>query len=181
MSVAPPRPVTYEDYLLLPEDRRYEIVDGDLFMTPAPTPYHQIVLSNLQFLLESFVRERQLGKAIFAPCDVVLSEIDVVQPDILFVSEARLAIIGEKYISAAPDLVVEVLSPSTASRDQTIKTKLYERSGVRELWIASPEARTVEVLVNDKGVFRRDAIYGYGDSPRSLLLPGLEIPLAGIF
>lgn len=91
----------------------------------------------------------------------------------------RLA--GRHYVSGAPDLVVEILSPGTAQRDQTLKAKVYERYGVRELWIASPEARTIEVLVNSKDGFRREAIYGYGDRLRSPLLPGLEIPLNKVF
>lgn len=181
MSVAPPRAFTFEDYLLLPEDRRYEIIAGDLFMTPSPRPYHQIVSSNLQFRLEVFVRERKLGTVVPAPCDVVLSETDIVQPDLLFVQSSRASIIGEKYISAAPDLVIEILSAGTAQRDQTIKAKLYQRSGVKELWIASPEARTIEVLVLTEVGFRREAIYGFGDRLLSPLLPGLEIPLAEVF
>jgi len=172
---------TYEDYLLLPEDRRYEIIDGDLFMTPAPTPYHQLVSKRIEWLLEKHVRENRSGEMLHAPCDVVLSATDVVQPDILFIAADRLAIIGEKYISQAPDLVVEVLSPSTAERDQVLKTKAYARFGVRELWIAAPEGRTIEVFVNAGERFRREALFGMGDVLRSPLLPGLEIPLDSVF
>jgi Uma2 family endonuclease len=110
------------------------------------------------------------------PCDVVLSASDIVQPDILFIAAERLSIIGEKFITAAPDLVVEILSPSTADRDQTLKTKVYGRFGVRELWIASPE-----VLVLAGQSFHRDALYGRGDVLRSPLLPGLEVPLDQVF
>src|SRR6266498_4123278 len=130
---------TYEDYLLLPEDRRYEIIDGDLFMTPAPGTPHQRIVGNLYLRLRQHVDDSGLGEVLCAPCDVVLSPTDVVQPDILFVAAARLSIIGEKYISEAPDLVVEVLSPSTAERDQDLKMKLYARFAVREFWIADPE------------------------------------------
>jgi Uma2 family endonuclease len=172
---------TYDDYVLLPEDRRYEILDGDLFMTPAPTPYHQLVSKRIEFLLDDHVRRNQLGEVLDAPCDVVLSASDIVQPDILFIVADRLSIIGEKFITAAPDVVVEVLSPSTADRDQTLKTKLYARFGVRELWIASPEAKTIEVLVLSGQTFRREALYGRGDVLRTPLLPGLEIPLDQVF
>ena len=172
---------TYEDYLLLPEDRRYEILDGDLFMTPAPTPYHQLVSKRIEHFLDDHVQRNRLGEVFDAPCDVVLSAADVVQPDILFVAADRMSIIGEKFISAAPDLVVEILSPSTADRDQTLKTKVYARFGVRELWIASPEAKTIEVFVNTGNAFRREAIYGSGDTLRSPLLDGLQIPLAEVF
>src|SRR5262249_54186269 len=119
MSVTGARPFTYEDYLLLPEDRRYEIVDGELYMTPSPATYHQRILRQLERALGEYVEGRRLGEVLFAPCDVVLSETDIVQPDVLFVSSGRASIIGEKYISAAPDLVVEILSPATAQRDQT--------------------------------------------------------------
>jgi Uma2 family endonuclease len=181
MAVSPAVRFTYEDYLLLPEDRRYEIIDGELFMTPAPTPYHQIVAGNLYSLLKEHVQKRELGQVLFAPCDVLLSETDVVQPDVLFISKERASIIGEKYISAAPDLVVEVLSPATAGRDQTLKKKLYAQRGVRELWFASPEAKSVEVLINSGDSFRREAIYGTGDTLASPLLPEFEIPITSVF
>ncbi|HEY3123310.1 MAG TPA: Uma2 family endonuclease [Thermoanaerobaculia bacterium] len=172
---------TYQDYLLLPEDRRYEVIDGDLFMTPAPTPYHQLVSKRIERLIDDFVEKNGLGLVLYAPCDVVLSETDVVQPDILFVSASRISIVGDKFISAAPDLIVEVLSPATETRDRVAKTKLYAKKGVRELWIADPEARTIEVLVNSGEGFRRDSLAGAGETLRSVLLEGLEIPLSAVF
>jgi Uma2 family endonuclease len=116
-----------------------------------------------------------------APCDVVLSDFDVLQPDIFFISSGRLAAIGEKYISDAPDLVVEVLSPGTRRRDRTLKSKRYARFGDREMWIADPDRKTIEVFVNSGEIFRRDATYREEDVLRSPLLPGLEIPLARVF
>jgi Uma2 family endonuclease len=172
---------TYEDYLLLPEDRRYEIIDGDLFMTPAPGTPHQRLIGRLYSYLDDHVRSRKLGEVLMAPCDVVLSPTDVVQPDLLFVTAGRSAIVGEKFISAAPDLVVEVLSPSTEDRDRTVKTKLYARFGVRELWIADPETKRIEVLTNSGDGFRQEAVFGLGTVLRSTLLPGLEIPIAEVF
>jgi Uma2 family endonuclease len=112
---------------------------------------------------------------------VVLSPTDVVQPDVLFVAVGRASIIGEKFISAAPDLVVEVLSPSTQDRDRTLKTKLYARFGVRELWLADPEAKRIEVLTNSGDGFRQEAVFDVGTVLRSTLLPGLEIPIADVF
>jgi Uma2 family endonuclease len=181
MAVAPSLRFTYEDYVLLPEDRRYEILDGDLFMTPAPTPYHQLVSRNLEFLLHRHVREHGLGEVIYAPCDVVLSKTDVLQPDILFVAADRRSIIGEKYISGPPDLVVEVLSPATADRDTEVKTKIYARFGVKEMWIADPDAKTVAVLTNSGEGFRREGLFRQGELLRSPLLPALTIPLDEIF
>lgn len=181
MAVAPSLRFTYEDYLLLPEDHRYEILDGDLFMTPAPTPYHQRVSLNLLFALHRHVREGGLGEVLQAPCDVVLSKTDVLQPDILFVAADRRSIIGEKYISGAPDLVVEVLSPATADRDTDVKTKIYARFGVKELWIADPDAKTASVFANSGEGFEQVGSFGRGEVLRSPLLPGLAIPLDEVF
>lgn len=171
----------YQDYLLLPEDRRYEIIDGDLYMVPAPLPYHQRIAQRINVLLYQHVSERDLGEVLFAPCDLVLTQEDIVQPDIFFIAKDRLAIIGEKYITAAPDLVIEVLSPSTADRDRTIKAKLYFREGVKEMWIADPTAKTVEVLVRGSDGFDRAGLYASEATVTSPLLPGLAILLARVF
>ena len=172
---------TYEDYLLTPDDRRYELVDGDLLLTPAPTPHHQLVAGHLFAALLEFVRGRSLGKVIVAPCDVVLSRFDVVQPDILFIRSERLFIIGEKNIQGAPDLVIEVLSPSTEDRDRTMKTKLYARSGVRELWIVDPSAKTVEIFSGAGSELHSTAVVSGAETLRTAILPGLEIPLLQVF
>lgn len=173
---------TYQDYLQLPEDgRRYEVVDGELFLTPAPTTVHQRVLTNLLFLLVRHVRDSGVGEVLPAPCDLVLSETDVVQPDVFFVSKERQAIVGEKYVSAAPDLVVEILSESTAKRDRGIKARLYERAGVRELWIVDPWAKTVEIFRGLEGRLEPHAVFGSPDTLLTPTFPGLEIPLAEVF
>lgn len=172
---------TYEDYELLPEDRRYEVLDGELFMTPAPTPFHQIVLIRLMRLLDDFVEARGLGTVLLAPCDVVLSRYDVLQPDILFVSGKRRSIIGEKYVGPAPDLVVEVLSPSTESRDRIAKAKRYATFGVQEMWLVDPAAKTIEILVNTEDGFRRESLYSEAEYVRSVILRGLEFPAKPIF
>jgi Uma2 family endonuclease len=172
---------TYEDYVLLPEDRRYEVIDGELFLTPAPTPYHQIVGRRIQRAIEDHVEREALGVVLDAPCDVVLSRFDVLQPDIFFISASRRSVIGEKFISGAPDLVVEVLSPGTRRRDRVLKAKRYASFGVREMWIADPDKKTIEVFVNTGQVFRREALHAADDVLRSPLLPGLEVPLARVF
>jgi Uma2 family endonuclease len=172
---------TYEDYARLPDDRRYEVIDGELCLTPAPKPYHQIVSGRIFVLLNQHVESLGLGQVFFAPCDLVLSQFDVLQPDLFFIGEARRSIIGEKYISEAPDLVIEVLSPSTADRDRVKKAERYARFGVREMWIVDPDASTIEVQVNAGVSFRGEVLYGFGDVLVSPLLPGLEVPLARIF
>jgi Uma2 family endonuclease len=172
---------TYDDYALLPEDRRYEVINGELFVTPAPTPFHQVVLIRLMRLLGDFVEAHGLGTVLLAPCDVVLSRYDVVQPDIMFVSTERRLIIGDKYVGPAPDLVVEVLSPSTEERDRTAKAKRYATFGVREMWLVDTVARTIEVLANAGEGFRRTALYAETDTARSVILPDLEFPAAPVF
>src|SRR5512143_2276820 len=171
MSVTGSQRFTYDDYVLLDDDRRYEVIDGELFLTPAPTPYHQMVKLRIEKILLDHVERHGLGQILDAPCDVVLSTLDVLQPDIFFISPGRLATIGEKYISDAPDLVIEVLSPGTRRRDRTLKSKRYALFGVREMWIADPDAKTIEVFVNSGERFRRDAIYIREDVLRSPLLP----------
>jgi Uma2 family endonuclease len=144
----PPRiagPVTYADYLALDDGQRYEVVAGVLYVTPAPVPRHQLVAGALHDELRRWVRPRRLGVVFIAPTDVVLSDTDVVQPDVLFISRARLAIVGRKAIEAAPDLVVEVLSPGTRKLDRGPKLAAYARCGVVEHWLIDAEARTVEV------------------------------------
>lgn len=172
---------TYQDYLQLPEDRRYEIVDGDLYMVPAPVPYHQRVLRNLEYHLHRYVMERELGEILPAPCDLLLSETDVVQPDIFYISKARLSIIKDANIQGAPDLVIEILSPATEQRDRGIKRKLYARAGVTEYWLVDTTAKTVEVLTLQAGTYQRAGLYGLQDSLLSPLLAGLAIPLSKIF
>ena len=181
MSVPAALKFTYQDYCLLPEDRRYEVIDGEPFVTPAPTPRHQLVSQQLEELLSRFVRANRLGVMIHAPCDVVLSEHDILQPDILFVAEGRRLIVEEKFVRGAPDLVIEILSPSTEARDRIWKAKRYATFGVREMWLVDAETKTIEVLVNGGDGFRREALFGDGDSVRSTLLPGLEFAVARVF
>jgi Uma2 family endonuclease len=181
MSVPSSLRFTYEDYVLLPEDRRYEVVDGELYLTPAPTPYHQTVAGRLFIRLSGHVEANRLGQVFIAPCDLVLSRFDVLQPDVFFIAEERRSIIGEKYISEAPDIVAEVLSPSTADRDQVAKAKQYAKFGVREMWIADLNGKTVEVFVNTPSGFNRHALFTGSEVLRSPLLTGLEIPLAEVF
>ena len=181
MSVPAAPRFTYDDYAVFPEDRRYEVIDGALFVTPAPTPFHQVVKGRIKRVLEEFIESRGLGTVLDAPCDVVLSPNDVFQPDVLYVSTAQRAIIGENFIAGAPDLVVEVLSPSTQSRDRIAKVRRYATFGVREMWLADPVAKTIEVLVNEIDGPRQHDLFGKGDTVRSIVLPELTFPVAPIF
>jgi Uma2 family endonuclease len=176
--------LTYEDYVLFPDDgKRHEIIDGDHYVTPAPKTKHQKVSLSLTIALGSFVKQRGLGLVLAAPSDVILSDDNVVQPDLLFVSSARAGIVTEDNIRGAPDLVVEIVSEATRKKDEVTKRKLYERFGVQEYWIVDPELETVKI-------FRR-AQQGYGravelskeanDTLTTKLLPGLVLALAEIF
>ncbi|MGQ9627183.1 MAG: Uma2 family endonuclease [Anaerolineae bacterium] len=175
--------VTYEDYLLLPDypDRQYELIDGRLLMVPAPRPYHQEILLNLSRRLADFVETRNWGHIFIAPCDVVLSEVDVVQPDILLISAGRAGIITEKNIQGAPDLVVEIISPSREHWDRIIKRQLYARYSIPEYWLVDPERKTVEVMRLGEEGYEMVETYGAEDVLRSPTLEGLEIKFAEIF
>jgi len=131
--------LTYQDYLQMPDDRnRREILGGDLYVTPAPSPLHQRVLANLAEVLNQWVRARAIGKVFPSPIDVVLSQVDVVQPDLAYVSADRLQIVTGTGIQGAPDLVIEVLSRSTARLDRGHKMETYARFGVQEYWADRP-------------------------------------------
>jgi len=150
--------LTYHDYARIPSDRnRYELWEGEIQVTPAPGTAHQQVIVNLTALLVNHVRQHQLGRVLIAPCDVLLSDITVVQPDILFVSRERHAIVQPKYVQGAPDLVIEVLSPSTAQTDRHVKRQLYARYGVPHYWILDLKQRTAIALVLRAGAYRRVA------------------------
>jgi Uma2 family endonuclease len=131
----------------MPEDgKRYEAIDGDLFVTPAPKPRHAWISYELVQTLHRLLVAPGHGRVFYAPIGVEFPDTEEgVQPDILFVAKERLDIVGEDWIRGAPDLVIEILSPSTAERDRTVKLKLYQRHGVGEYWIVDPETKTVEV------------------------------------
>ncbi len=174
---------TYEDYKSLPESevKRYELVGGELEMVPAPDWFHQSILRALFKLLDQYVEERGLGEVRFAPLDVVLSEEDVVQPDLLYIARERLGLVREGAVQGAPDLIVEILSPATAQRDRTYKRTLYARHGVKEYWLVDPDSQTVEVLTLGARGYRRAGLYQREATLESPLLPGLQIPLDQIF
>ena len=171
----------YNDYLQLPEDKRYEILDGELYMVAAPNIRHQRVSLNLAVALVQHVRESGSGQIFEAPCDVILSEENIVQPDILFVRTERSSIIGEANLKGAPDLVVEILSPATRCKDLELKRKTYARFGVQEYWVVDPDAGTVEVLVWSEVGYVTAGTYSKSDRLSSALFPDLKLALAEMF
>ncbi len=175
--------LTYEDYCAAPADNRYELLDGELIMVAAPNIKHESVRSLLGHHLSNFIIDHGLGKLFYAPCDVMLSESDVVQPDLLFVSREREHLLrdGQK-VQGAPDLVIEIiLSPSTADRDRGKKLALYGRHGVTEYWLVDPVAETIQIHRLQGEILVPTRTFGREETLRSALLVGLELRLDDIF
>ncbi len=173
---------SYEDLQHIPPDRnRYEIIDGELLVTPSPIPLHQRIVMNLSARLWSHTGQYGLGEVFVAPLDVVFTSSTVLEPDILFVSKPRLRIIGEKNLSGPPDLVVEVISESTAQVDREIKPKQYALYGVPEFWRIDPWTKLVEVFRLQAGSYELAANLTFGDELTSLLFPGLSLPVSSLW
>ncbi len=162
-----------------PDDgNRYEVIDGQLYVSPAPVPEHQGASGELFFLTQTHIRSRQLGGRLYsAPIGVVLDEDNGLQPDLVYISRERLGIIGDKAIEGAPDLVVEILSPGTRSRDRGKKLQRYAAAGVPHYWIVDPRTRALEAYVLIDGEYEQTGTYGRGSVFRPDLFPGLEIPI----
>lgn len=168
---------TYEDYCRLPEDGWiYEIIEGELHMSPAPLIRHQRSKGKLYAAMLNFVEKQKLGIVLDAPTDVMLPGLATpVQPDIVFVSEANARIVKEERIEGIPDLVVEVLSPWNWMIDRHKKFAVYSKAGVREYWIVDPQARTIELFVLQKNAFKLVGKYGVGKTVRSKILKGFAV------
>jgi Uma2 family endonuclease len=170
-------PYREADYLALPDEPRCELLYGRFVLMTSPLLRHQEVLIRLARLLLDFA-DRNQGRAIIAPMDVRLADHSVVQPDVIYVSRERSSVLHAR-IRGAPDLLVEVLSPTTARRDLGEKLRLYAESDIREYWIVDPAAGTFEFLVNDSGAFR--VRLAQAEIYRSEAVPGLEIDLEGFW
>ena len=172
---------TVKDYKLLPEGAPYQLIEGELIMTPSPNSLHQMISGNLFEMIRKVAKEKCGGTVLYSPIDVYLDEENVFQPDIVFISKERSAIIKEDGIHGAPDIVIEILSPSTAYYDMKKKFRVYERCGVREYWIVDPGMKGVEIFaLTDKGEFALSLkVYEKGTVASAVLT--LEIPLQTIF
>jgi len=180
-DLLPPGPGkwTYEDYARLPEDgNRYEVLDGELYVSPSPWTRHHAVSRNLTFLLHVHVSDRSLGEVYHAPIDVIFSPTMVAVPDIVFVAAGRKSIITERAIEGAPDVIVEILSPWTVRQDRVVKASLYARHGVRHYWIIDPEACSFETFVLAGEHYRSTGTYQGASKLRTEPFPDLEIDLA---
>lgn len=173
--------LTYEDYVDFPDDlHRHEIIDGNHYVTPSPRYSHQNASGNLFFQLYGKIHDAGLGKVLSAPVDVLLSRVDIVVPDLVVILEQNASIITEKNIQGAPDLLVEILSPSTSARDRTLKKALYERVGVREYWIVDLEKQRIEQFVlNAEG--RYDSTGEHHDEITARFVSGVTIDLTKVW
>jgi Uma2 family endonuclease len=175
---------TYEDYKRLPDDgRRYEIIEGVLYVTAAPNFDHQYTVGEIFAALRTYVRERQLGIVISAPFEIHLPDIgQPVQPDVLFVAAERAPRPGAEGFTGAPDLIVEVLSQSTARTDRLVKFGAYERAGVREYWLVDPRTHSIEVyFLSEEGTYEMVGQYTSGETVASSVLSDLALPVDDLF
>ncbi len=176
---APRGGLTYADYAALPDDgKRYQLVEGELVVTPSPTRWHQQVILGLARALARHVEERDAGELNVAPLDVILDDHTVVQPDLVFVARAGAAVLRDANIEGPPDLCVEVLSPGTARLDRVRKLDLYARHGVPHSWIVDLTARTIEEYALDGDAYRVRSVAGNDDDFQPALFPGFAFRLA---
>ena len=177
--------MTYDDLLALPDDGlRHELIDGEHFVSPAPGSAHQLIVGNLHVLIREFLRQQPIGVVMLAPFDVVFSQHDVVEPDLIYFSRERFkAVVGEKNAAGAPDLAIEVLSPSSRRRDEVLKRRLYERTSVPEYWIVDPDLEAVKVYRLVEGRYEKSAELSLeqGDRLTTPALPGCSLALSAVF
>jgi Uma2 family endonuclease len=182
----PPAPIgtellTVEDYRATPEGTRYQLVEGDLcLMSPAPNRYHQIIVLNIAEMLKTFLRSHPIGEVYVSPIDVYLDDHNVVQPDVAFVSNANAGILTDDGMHGAPDLVVEVLSPSSASLEKT-KLRVYARHGVKEHWLVDPTLRQIHLYEFHRHPTKAVRLIDEDERFESALLPGLTVNAADVF
>jgi Uma2 family endonuclease len=162
-------------------DNQYELIGGELILVPAPKTYHQRISGRLYRIISEFVLSNKLGEVMYAPVDVLLTEKDKPQPDIFFIAKDRLDIIKEQHVDGAPDLIIEILSPSTASRDRVEKSRLYFTHGVKEYWIVDPDSMVVEILTPGEKYWQIAGTYNQKETLSSPLLQGLNINLMDVF
>lgn len=173
---------TYEDYLAIPDDgRRYEILAGVLNTAPSPNEDHQTTLIELTTALNLFLRATGLGKLMVAPFDVRLELGTVVQPDLLVVLTRNLDRIAKNGVNGAPDLVIEIASPGTATYDRDDKRHAYERAGVAEYWIVDPATKSVELFLLRGAVYQLTGVYRAESYLPTTILPGFDTPVVSFF
>ena len=167
--------LTYEDYLRLDDDKRYELINGRLEEMPAPGFEHQMISKAIVVALDHFVSDRNKGVVVYAPFDVILSETVVVQPDILFISNDGLKNIKNDRLFGPPDLVVEIVSPTSYAKDRYEKFRLYEKYRVREYWVVLPREKVIEVWCLKEGRYILHSVAAGSGEVESCVLKGLKV------
>ena len=177
--------LTYDDFLLFPDDgKRHELIDGEHYVTPSPNVRHQSISGSLYLLIGNWLEEHRIGRVFYAPLDVIMSNFDVVEPDLLYMSNERAADIATgQHVRGAPNLIIEIGSRGTRKRDETIKRRLYEDKGVTEYWFVDPELDVVRVYRREGRGFARpiELSREAGDVLTTPLFPGLTLRLDRIF
>ena len=172
---------TVQDYERLEEGAPYQLIGGELVMTPSPTPFHQSISLNLSTVLAPFVKSAGFGKLFAAPLDVYLSDEDVYQPDLIFIRAERMREVRKDKLRIVPDLVVEVLSPSTAYYDLTRKKEIYCACGVTEYWVIDPEQETIEIMIKRGDIYQTEKFLRKPASLESAMFPGFSMKLEDVF
>jgi Uma2 family endonuclease len=181
-TVHRPPPWTYEDYRLLPEDgKRYELMEGELFVSPAPSTRHQTVSRRLQFALMDALERPGLAQVFNAPTDLLLSSTTVVQPDLIVIGAGRASNVTERAVEGVPDAVVEILSPWSLDRDQHIKLRIYQQFAIPEYWVVDPDHGLIVIHRLDQGSYGIRARYDRSSILDSPEFPTLRVPLLDVF
>jgi Uma2 family endonuclease len=174
---------TYEDYIIwdIGPDKRYELIGGAFFMVPAPNTKHQYTSIEIEFRIRKFLEKNELGMVFYAPYDVVLSNEDVVQPDIIFIVKENFHIITKDNIKGSPDLLIEIISEKSAQRDRIIKRRLYEKYGIKEYWLVDIEKEEIEILTLQQDSYKTYGIFKANDTISSYVLKGLCFKVKDVF
>ena len=180
-SITDRKKITYADYLKIEDNNRYEIFNGELLMVPAPSTDHQEISGNIGFLIWSFVKQKGLGKVFNAPVDVVFDDDEVFQPDIIFIKSENQSIIGKNAIQGVPDLIVEIVSPSSAFYDTIEKKEVYGKYGVTEYWLVFPDEKVIEIFILGKEGYVEFCKSKKKGIVKSNVLEGLEIDSKDVF
>jgi Uma2 family endonuclease len=182
MIATGPKPITARQYMGMPEGPPYyQLIEGDLYQSPSNDAFHQVIVGNLNFIIRNYLSGHPVGKVHLGPSDVTLSDLNIFEPDLYFVSNARKPIMTRHGADGAPDLVIEVLSPRTAKFDRGIKREVYARAGVIELWIIDPDRKEVHVYHLPESADTPAGTYSGKQKFESKCFPGLKIPVAKVF
>lgn len=181
MPVAEER-VTAQDYRALPQNgQRYQLVEGDLYMAPAPNRFHQEIALNIVLNIANYLKSRPVGKIFIAPFDVYLNDANVFQPDLVFIASGNYGVLTDTGVEGAPDLIIEILSTGTAKLDRNPKRRVYAESGVKELWLVDPQVENVAVYYLQLNPNQPVSVYSTTDRFKSPFFPDLELAVSDFF